>query len=221
MRMETREMEHRQMIRTTVLNIGVLLLLMVILLPGCIIVKGGKEAGDERNSAVAPKPLIPMSEELIRSEPGDMIAFLPEEWFFMDVENKVSSNVFAVAVNPTYTASLVFSEMRHDDGIEVAYGKEGLIGVARASFQRRERKTAGVVKNIGNFDIRTLGTKQFGVYEYVSVGEVITTRVAVFRSSLGNFYECTLATLPFTGRTLLTNDEMEKIYFSVLATIDY
>lgn len=213
-------MEHRTTIRKIALHI-MSFVLIAVLVPACIIVKGGKDAEEERSGTVAPKPLVPMSEELIRSAPGDMIAFLPEEWFFMDVEDKVSSNVFAVAVNPTYTASLVFSEMRHDDGIEVVYGKEGLIGVARASFQRRERKTAGVVKNVGNFDTRTLGTKQFGVYEYVHIGEVISTRVAVFRSSLGNFYECTLATLPFTGRTLLTNDEMEKIYFSVLATIDY
>lgn len=204
-----------------VIRRGILLVLMAVVLPSCIIVKGGKEVDDERSSAIAPKPIVPMSEELVRSESGDMIAFLPDEWFFMDVEEKVSSSVFAVAVNPTYTASLVFSEMRRDDGVEAVYEKEGLLGVARASFQRRERKTAGVAKSTGSFDVRTVGTKQFGVYEYVNAGEVIPTRVAVFRSSLGNFYECTLATLPFTGRTLLSNDEMEKIYFSVLATIDY
>lgn len=205
----------------TGIRVLVLCACTALLLSGCIIVKGdGEEAGDQA-SAVSPKPLIPMSEELVRSEPGDMIAFLPSSWFFMDVADHVSPSVFAVAVNRDYTASLVFSELRRDDVLDEVYEKEGLIGVARASFQKREKKTAGLLQNTGGFDVRTLGTKHFGVYEYTGSGDVLPTRVAVFRSALGNYYECTLATLPFTGRTIPSNEEMEKIYLSVLATIDY
>lgn len=202
-------------------HLAVILVLVVLLLPGCIIVKGGKDEAEEQSSAVSPKPLIPMSEELVRSEQGDMIAFLPAAWFFMDVKDKVSSSIFAVAVNPDYTASLIFSELRKDDALDEVYGKEGLIGVARASFLKRERKTAGLVKNSGSFDVRALGTKKFGVYEYTGINDAFPTRVAVFRSALGNYYECTLAPLPFTGRTLPSKEEMEKIYASVLSTIDY
>ncbi len=205
------------------LQLLALIVVSAFVLSGCIIVKGSDEEQGEQASVVAPKPLLPMSDELIRSESGDMIAFLPASWFFMDVNEKVSSSVFAVAVNPDYTASLVFSELRRDDALEDAFQKEGLIGVARASYQKRERKTAGLVKNAGGFDVRMLGTKQFGTYQYsdAGAGNVLPTRVAVFRSALGNFYECTLAVLPFTGRKVPANEEMEKIYQSVLATIDY
>lgn len=211
------------MLRTRSLIPWAIAAVSAAVLSGCIIVKGLDGEQQAQASVVAPKPVLPMSDELIRSESGDMIAFLPEAWFFMDVNDKVSSSVFAVAVNPEYTASLVFSELRKDDAIEEAFQKEGLIGVARASFQKRERKTAGLVKNAGGFDIRTLGTKQFGIYEYsdAGAGDVLPTRVAVFRSALGNFYECTLATLPFTGRKVPTTEDLEKIYQSVLATIDY
>ncbi len=205
------------------LRLCVIVAASAVVLSGCIIVKGTDEEQKEQASVVAPKPVLPMSDELIRSESGDMIAFLPASWFFMDVNDRVSSSVFAVAVNADYTASLVFSELRSDDALEDAFQKEGLIGVARASYQKRERKTAGLVKNAGGFDVRMLGTKQFGTYEYsdAGVGDVLPTRVAVFRSALGNFYECTLAILPFTGRQTPSREELEKIYQSVLATIDY
>lgn len=220
-RTDVKNMKECKFIPVQFVRLLAALVLTAVLLPGCIIVKGEKEEAAEQSGAVAPRPSIPMSEEIVRSEQGDMIAFLPDAWFFMDVREKVSSSVFAVAVNPDYTASLVFSELRRDDALDEVFGREGLIGVARASFLRRERKTAGLVKNTGSFDVRSLGTKKFGVYEYTGANDAFPTRVAVFRSSLGNYYECTLAPLPFTGRTLPSKEEMEKIYSSVLTTIDY
>ena len=86
----------------------IVLTLLAQAMVGCIIVKEDSGESKEPNVAISTQPAIAMSDEIVRSSVGDMVALLPEEWFFMDVKNKVPSNVFAVAVNPQYTLSLVF-----------------------------------------------------------------------------------------------------------------
>jgi len=78
----------------------VLFSVLVVIMTSCLVVKRDDTIQNDAVSlyVFSPKPEIPMSEELVRSKKGDMIAFLPKDWFFVDVEEKASSDIFAVAV---------------------------------------------------------------------------------------------------------------------------
>ena len=116
---------------------------------------------------------------------------------------------------------MFFSVIRKDEQLDDVFDKEGVTGLARISYLRRERKTAGTISRVGELATTTNGVKEFGEYVYTNDNGATSTRVAVFRSSLGNYYEFTVVQLPFTGRKLPPKEEMQRIYSSVLATIDY
>lgn len=197
-----------------------LLGLFIPALSSCLIVKKEVETR-ERVVALSPKPTMEMADEIVHSETGDMVAKLPLDWFFLDVKEKVSSNIFAVAVNPDYTLSLVFSHARQEGGLDDVFENEGLIGVARESFLKRQRKTAGAVKRIGTLELVTIGTRKFGVYEYSNDNGATVTRVSVFRSSLNNFYEFAIVQHPETGRTIPSRVEIDNVFSAVMSTIVY
>ncbi|MBM2816185.1 MAG: hypothetical protein HW421_2947 [Ignavibacteria bacterium] len=198
------------------------LLLPVIFLTGCFIVKRPESRETPPSaSMVSPKPKISMSDELVRSRQGDMIAFLPKDWFFVDVENRSSSDVIAVAVNPDYTLSAVFSLIKSNENITDIVTKEGLLGLARISFARHERKTAGAVKLIGNYQTIQIGQKSFAIFEFSSNGGASTTKIAVYKSELNQYYEFALTPMNFTGKPQPTKEETNAIFNSILTSIDY
>ena len=80
-----------------------IILLLPVILNSCLIVKYPESKEVHSTISLSPKPEIPMSDILVRSKQGDMIAFLPKDWFYVNVFEKASADVFAVAVNPEYT----------------------------------------------------------------------------------------------------------------------
>ena len=201
---------------------SILILFLLQLLSGCIIIKHDSDSNVEYQPLVlSPKPEIPMSDILVRSDRGDMIAFLPKDWFFIDLEDKASSEIFAVAVNPDYTLSLVFSlkkaNARNDQIIE----QEGLLGLARICFEKRQKKTAAAVKAVGKPYKIKFGNLEFVVYEFSSTGGAIRSKAAVFISSIGQSYEVAIVPMDFRGRPIPDKDEINKIFNSVLATVQY
>ena len=190
------------------------------LLSGCIFVKGETEER-EQQFEISPKPEVRISEELVRSRDGDMIAFLPENWFFIDAEKHAPADIFAVAVNEDYTLSAVFSELRHLDRATGAPTIDSPLSMARASFEKRTKKTAGAVRQVGKFSTIKIGPREFGAYEFSSAGGALRNRTAVFRSSLGNYYEFSLVPLTVTGRPLPPDSSVQKIFRSILTTVQY
>ncbi|MES2766151.1 MAG: hypothetical protein V4642_09800 [Bacteroidota bacterium] len=182
---------------------------------GCIIVRTPDDVETE-DIELSPKPEIAMSEEIVRSREGDMIAFLPGGWFFVDIENKAPSEIFAVAVNPDYTLSAVFTSFKSSE--EQA---ENALALARKSLERHERKTAGSVKQIGKFSTTKIGLKEFGLYETSATGGALKTHTAVFISSLGNYYEFAIVPLNVSGKSLPAEEEIQKIFRSILATTQF
>jgi hypothetical protein len=197
----------------------ILLLLCMTFMSGCIIVKQDKIEDSEQIVNLSPKPEIQMSEEIVRSKDGDMIAFIPKDWFFVNVEDKASSDVYAVAVNPDYTLAAVFSTIRKNKQTDEIVAKENVIGLSRIFLEKHQNKTAGSVKQIGAVSTVNMGPLVFGRYNYTSGSA--KNRAVVYISSLGNYYEFAIVQMDFRGKPIPDQSDIEKIFNSILATIQY
>ncbi|NQW30870.1 MAG: hypothetical protein HQ472_10205 [Ignavibacteria bacterium] len=197
------------------------LLVVVVFFPGCLFVKAPEKKVDIQNQALSPQPEIEMSDELVRTRAGDMIALLPKNWVFLDTKSETSSDIFAVAVNMDYTMSAVFSSVPDAESHREQLEKEGLLGLARVSFQKHLRKTGGHATLIGTYQIAELGVRRFGLYDFSSAVGGVRSRCAVFTSSTGNHYQFALVPLAVNGNPAPSDVEQQSTFRSILATIQY
>jgi hypothetical protein len=193
----------------------------LVSLAGCFIVKEEVETDIAPSITLSPKPTIEMSETLVRSQKGDIIAFLPKDWFFVDLEDQISPDAFAVAVNPDYTLAAVFTVIRPGEESNNMVKKEGLIGLARYSIIKKQNKTADAVKLYGKYTTINMGTLSFCKFAYTATEGAITSQSAVFISSLGEYYEFALVPLKVRDTALPGVLDTEKIFHSILTTIQY
>ncbi len=201
---------------------SIYILSIIFVLNSCIIIKEKEQKEEIKTSiALSPKPEIEMSDQMVRSGLGDMIAFLPKDWFFVDGEEKAPAEVYAIAVNPEYSLCAVFSEIRKNDEIDEIVKKENLLGLGRCSFEKLNKKSAGTVQLIGKFQNLVLGQKNFVKYEISNSSGVITSKVVVFQSEMKNYYQFTLMPLDVQGKPIPAKEEFTKIFNSILATIKY
>lgn len=194
---------------------------LILILESCFIVREDVETDVAPAVSISPKPLVPMSETLVRSDKGDMIAFLPEGWFFVDLEDKISSDVFAVAVNNDYTLSAIFSVIRKNDKVDELVQKEQLIGLARTSLAKKQKKTGDAVKLYGKYTTLMMGTLSFCRFSYSTSSGALTSQSAVFISTLEQYYEFALVPISVNGNPLPAQTEIDKIFTSILTTIQY
>ncbi len=196
--------------------------LLSLVLTNCIFVKKHTEEVDEYISVdLIPKPKIIMGEEILRSEKGDMISLLPKDWFFIDLGPDTPSDVYAVAVNPDYSLSLVFSCVKNNPIIDDVFKEQKLIGIANLLFDKKQKKSlGGLIKNhtISTF---TSSHMEFVMYKYRTKSQPIFSYNAVFRSTTDNVYEISMIPLNLSGITMPSDFEMETIFTSVLATVRY
>jgi len=192
-----------------------------VLLSSCIVVKKESDTSGYQTISLSPKPEIEMSENTVRSIDGDMIAFLPKEWFFVDIEDHASSEVFAVAVNPDYTLSLVFMARKKSQQYSEIVDSEGLFGLSRVVLDMHQKKAGGAVTSIGKPRKIEMGNMEFVEFEFASSAGGLGTKAACFISSIGNYYEIALSPMTFRGKPLPTNSEMDMIFRSVLATVQF
>lgn len=89
------------------------LLMIILMLHSCIVVKEqvSDESDVEELAVLSIKPEIPMSDVILRSNKGDMVSYIPEGWFFIDTEQRSSSDIIAVIANPEYSLCAVFSNL--------------------------------------------------------------------------------------------------------------
>ena len=193
-----------------------------VTLTSCLFVKAPEQKqSTSEDMPLSPVPLIPMSDELIRSLQGDMIALLPEGWLMLDPSGTMSDHVIAVAVNPEYTLTAVFSSIPDAGSSRDAVESEGLLGLARIAYGQRTRRTAAGVKLVGTYSMQELGTRQFGLYSFSGMGGTLKSRSAVFVSTLGNYYEFSLVPVNVSGRDIPSDADQQVIFSSILATIQY
>ena len=198
-----------------------LLILSLVFIQGCFIVKMPSKEKDEVQIQYIPSTQIEMSEEPISSENGDMISFIPKNWFFVDLEENTPSDIMAIAVNPDYTLSLVISRYASNEILDEIYNHQHLIGLANASFEKRERKASGSLMQIGKFSTFKTGNLEFVVYKYRNKNQSLPSLNAIFKSSIGQIYEISLIPMNIIGLSLPSEAEMNTIFFSVLATVRY
>lgn len=195
---------------------------LLISLASCIIVK--EKIPDEEFStefSLLKRPVIPMGAEAIRSERGDMIAFLPEGWFLVDTEDKVPTNVFAVSVNPEYTLSIVFSKLTNKIDVQNVLKKDGLLGIATRVFEVKQLKSLNNIRLIGNFEPIKNGTQKFYVYKYETISNHLIGKSAIFVTGLNEVYEFSLLQLDAKEKLEITDQDFDNIFFSVLSTIKF
>lgn len=198
------------------------ILTLISILNSCIIVKEKEQKEEVKTSiSLSPKPEIDMSDQMVRSTLGDMIAFLPKDWFFVDGEDKAPAEVYAIAVNPDYSLCAVFSELRKNDEIDEIVKKESLMGLARLSYEKHNKKSAGNVQLVGKFQNMVLGQKNFVKYEISNSNGAITSKVIVFQSDMNHYYQFTLIPMDIQGKPIPPKEEINKIFNSILATIRY
>ena len=193
---------------------------ITLLTPACFVVIYPEKKDVAPEIEISPKPEVPMSEDLVRSKEGDMIAQLPKEWFFVELGEKLESNVFATVVNPGYNLAAVFSILVADEQLNKVIKKDGIVALARASLERRNKNSVHDVKLTGKYQVLNAGTLKYAIYESTNTG-AINSKTAVFCSQLGVYYEFTLLPMMINGNTLPPQEEVESYFNSILATMKY
>ena len=199
----------------------ILLITLTIVMTGCLIVKHPDTGDVSPTMSLSPKPEMEMQGDPIRSKDGDMIAFLPKDWFLIDANKEASSDIIAIAVNPDYTLSAVFKNIRRNSLIDKTVEKESLLGLARFSFSHRQRKTGNAAKQIGKYTPIEMGTNKFVSYQYSVSGGALNASVMVFKSSLNKYYEFALIPMEINGKMLPDKKTVDKIFRSISATIKF
>ena len=198
-----------------------LILCVVFVTTSCLFVKAPDQKTDVQNVALSPQPEVEMGDELVRTRAGDLIALMPKGWVFLDTKGDASADIVAIVVNPEYTLTMVVSVVPTAASIRDQIQDEGLLGLARIAFQKHVRKSAGTAKLIGTYRIAELGPRRFGLYEFSTTNGALKTRSAVCTSSLGNHYEVALVPLTVSGKDIPPVAEQDKIFRSILATVQY
>ncbi len=200
-------------------SLTIIIIIITLFFSGCIVVKNPDRNDVAPNISLSPKPEIEMSDQIVRSKIGDMISFIPKDWFIIDLKSEASSEIIALAVNPEYSLAAVFSKIRKTKRLGQVVDKEGLLGLARISFSLRERKTGGSVKLIGKYQTIKMGPNEFVRYEFTSSGGALSSVAAVFVSDLNQYYEFALMPMDILSNPVPGKDEFRKIFQSILATI--
>lgn len=203
------------------MNIKYILFAALLVLSSCIVVKHDEQSDVTPIVTLSPKPEIEMSDLLVRSKQGDLIALMPKDWFFVDVNDRASADVFAIAVNPEYSLSAVFAQIRPGSNSEDILNNEGLLGLARMSLNNKSKRTAGGIRQSGKFSPIEIGTKKFVSYDYTTSNGLINSRAIVFISTLNNYYEFALMPMDITSKPKPDSLEFDRIFRSIVSTIEF
>ncbi|MFM8438015.1 MAG: hypothetical protein ACKOAX_06035 [Candidatus Kapaibacterium sp.] len=166
-------------------------------------------------------PRVPMSDEYLRSRTGDIMVFLPKTWFALDAEKDLSSDIGGVAVNPSYTASLVLRTIRSNDVARARLSREGLGGLARYAYDQRVAKAPASLRLLKVVDTVEYAGKLYGYYEFTTDTArtpAFAMRSAVCLSSERMWYEISLIPTMVTAADPPTDEQCTSIFQSVLVT---
>jgi hypothetical protein len=186
----------------------------------CFVVKYSNNDDIAPEINLTEKPKIKMSDEIIRSQSGDMIAYIPFDWFFVDMDDKLNVDVVSVAVNPKYNMSLVVSKLPKSDKISKIEDDDDLIDLARYSFSLHKKQTKDALKLAGKYRIINTGSHKFASYSS-SVAGGITSHSIVFQSQLQNLYEVSLVPMMVNGNPVPDKTKMQEIFDSIVLSVQY
>ncbi len=204
-------------------NIKIFLLFTIFFtISGCIIVKV-RLPDEEFNTefSILKKPTVPMSDIVVRSERGDMIALLPKGWFLIDPEDKIPLNIFSISSNPDYSLLIIFSRLTNRIDVGQIIKSEGLLGIAKKSFELKQSKSLNNVKLTGDFIPLKNGIQKFYIYKYENVAYKLFGETAVFVTPLNEAYEFSLIETDINRTENISRSDFEEIFYSVLASIQF
>lgn len=193
-----------------------LLFLLALAVAGCF----GAKQTQRSDSGMEGTPALAFSSEQIHSPSGDMAARLPLEWVRVDAEQLESPQVFAVACNPEYTLSVIFSESQTDNNARAILSRDGLPGLVDASFQRHLKRSRGRAQMAGDPEEFAIGRRRFAAYTYTTDSLQTMTRVAVFYTNT-HVYECALTHLAFNTQELPSSRTLRGIHQLILGGIEW
>ncbi len=196
---------------------------LVFALSSCIVVKYESSEGDGEAVTVielSPKPEIPISRNVMITNQGDLIAFIPEEWFFVEAAPDSASPIIAMAVNPDYSLGLVLTGLPRDNNTAEAFELEGIAGIGKLSFGLHQAKAGAGLKLAGRMKTTTIGGSKFCLYDMVLGGGRIG-KTAVLVTDSYNYYEITLITMDVKEKPIPSEAEIDKIFNSILTTVVY
>jgi hypothetical protein len=199
----------------------VIFLVLMISLGGCLVVKHDDEKDKPVIISLSPQPELQMSDIMVRSESGDMLAFLPKGWFLINIEEKAPADVLCVAVNPDYTLSAVFSNIKKTSENSAIVQKEGLLGLARVALERRTKKTGGSVHQLGRYSTVKMGPRTFAKYEFANADNTMRGVASVYKTTLDEYYEMSIIPVNLTGIVPASREDIESVFNSIMATIQY
>ena len=199
----------------------ILVSVLLFSVTSCVIVKNEEEKQKAPVIKFSPTPEIEMSDIMVRSDEGDMVAFLPKGWFLVNLEDEAPIDVISVAVNKGYTMSIVFSKMKKNEENDKIIAREGVLGLSRICFEKRVNKTAGSVQLSGEYTEVDMGARRFGKYEFANADKSMRGMSAVFISSLGNYYELSVIPMNLTGIVPVSQYDLNRVFSSVLTTVQY
>lgn len=165
-------------------------------------------------------PSITLSSEQRTSPSGELSARLPKGWVTLDAEKIESPLIFAVACNPTYTLSVIFSEAPVDQTIRSRFDRDGEAGLIDISFERRKRRSNGRAVMVGETEEFAIGRRRFNAYTYTTDSSQTLTRVAVFFTG-HNLYECAMTQLSFTGGDIPDLPTLAYIHQIILGGVEW
>jgi len=187
----------------------------------CLVVKyDKKEQEAPQKIELSPKPQITMSDQVIRSSFGDMIAFLPEDWFFVNLEDS-RDNVFSTGVNPDYSLSLVFDELTKTDDLKRVIKNKNYEELGKISFEDQKNRSKAKLVMINVFKEIQIGELNFMTYYTSTTSGALNSRSAVFITDFGNCYRVTLLPMDILGKPIPSNDQLDIIFESILTTVKY
>lgn len=199
----------------------ILIILPLIFVSSCLVVKyDKKEQEAPQKIELSPKPQITMSDQVIRSDFGDMIAFLPEDWFFVNLEDS-RDNVFSTGVNPDYSLSLIFDELTKTDDLKRVIKNKNYEELGKISFEDQKNRSKAKLDLINVFKEIQIGDLNFMTYYTSTTSGALNSRSAVFITDFGNCYRVTLLPMDILGKPIPSNDQLDIIFESILTTVKY
>lgn len=190
-------------------------ILLAILIAGCT---GARQTQQTEETTAIPS--ITFSSDQLHSPSGDMSARIPKGWVMIDAEKLESPQVFAVACNPEYSISVIFSEAPVDNAARGIFSRDGLKGLVDASFQRHMKRSRGRAAMAGDVEEFAIGRRQFAAYTYSTDSMKTLTRVAVFFTN-AHLYECAITHLTFNTQDLPNEKALRSIHQLILGSIEW
>lgn len=200
-----------------------ILIVAIILISfnSCVIVKKFETETREPIVKLSPKPIVQMQEPSVRSDVGDMIAAIPFDWFFIDLDDKTSEGTIAVATNKDYNLMAVFKQLSPTKELNDKFEKDKEYGIAKYSYSLKANLTDGNCQLTSKYGVIEAGNLKYGTYKYSNTGGALTARTAVFRTDINNYYEFTLIPTDIKGMSFPTEIEQDNIFKSIIATLKY